>query len=635
MTTLGLTQQDEYKLLTGVESRYTDYSQIGPGMVEPSDILEPFRGAGRGLAKASGLVNEAAYPIVGVYTKMLDDMLGTDLTGFSYDTFVLGSRRLSQRLAPDPTTSGYVGQALNSLFDVGSSFTAGFAVGGPAGGAAVAGASTAYNSINEGREKGLDPTTNVGKAAIEGFSVALGARLPASIGGSVGKNMLMYGPGINVLQGVASRGLVSDWLRARGFDELADQYHAFDMQSIAVDAILGGLFGGLGARGTHPDHVDAALVAHENAHLELDTAPGVPKDPASRNAHTAAVVKATEDLLSGQPVKVEEVVRSAEFTEHPQSSKMTEVIVKALNDAGFGQVAKDIDKLKADLDARGLKTPEFDNDLTSPLASEAKALGKEPKKSPEKAKSKALTVAQENNTYRYVESDGSMGYGRNIGFPQPEGTPVEKLFSNFADNLKPEQIAEFRQKILERAMGHSQPPYKLAEIYTDTVKGFRKGYSLSITANPYKADAIGQMSGGKTLVTITRGGETVAAAGIRRGMIDSLAVSEKFKGKNIGADLLVWLQKNGIANIYEVPDRSPGFVKAQKKAIETLSGSVKPQETPSKLPESRLNEVPAEAPDGTQVTAAKAMEDVEAAIKKAENDSKAFDAAVKCFLGIE
>lgn len=614
MTTLGLTQQDEYKLLTGVESRYTDYSQLGPGMIEPSDILEPFRGAGRGLAKASGLVNEAAYPVVGVYTKMLDDMLGSDLTGFSYDTFVLGSRRLSQRLAPDPTTSGFVGQALNSLFDVGSSFTAGFLVGGPAGGAAVAGATTAYSSINEGREKGLDPTTNTVKAAIEGFSVALGARLPASIGGSVGKNMLMYGPGINVLQGVASRGLVSDWLRARGYDELADQYHAFDMQSIAVDAILGGLFGGLGARGTHPDHVDAALVAHENAHLELDTAPGVPKDPASRNAHTAAVVKATEDLLSGKPVKVEEMVRSAEFTEHPQAGKAIEVITKALNDAGYAKEAAEIADLQKRLNDLGINSPDIDN---------SEGITVMPTKSEMKKVSKTVRSEEASNPfdiYYHGTGDGKDSVVRGLGVHFTRDAAVANAFAS-----------SYKEGRVERVRIDIQNPLRIED------HGGHHSDAVGVVDSLIKAGAITAAWKGEQFykrLLVKKAKDPNSEAWFKE--------HETLHNKELER-VRKHLQKRGYDGIvYDNTTEGGGktYVAFSDQQVSKLDvpgaeKSFTPQEAPVKMDEARLNEVPAEAADGTQTTAAKAMKDVEDGIKKAENDSKAFDAAVKCFLGIE
>lgn len=625
MTTLGFTQEDENRLMSGVVSGYTDYESLAPGMVEPSDILEPARGLGRATAKTSGLIGGATYGLTKSYLQVLDHVLGTDLTGFSKDVLVDAPQRLNKSLAPDPYTSGFIGQLANSFFDVGGTFVAGTLAGGPAAGAALLGSSSAYSTTQEALNRGEDPITAIGHGAIEGTALAIGARLPASFGGNVLKNTLVYGPAINTVSGVAYRGLVSDWLKARGFDELSQEYKALDIQSLMVDAVIGGLFGAVGARFNKAADMDAALAAHENLHIEIDTAPGVPVDLKSRNAHTEAVVKATKDLLEDKQVDVEQVVKDAGFTEHPQGNKIVNALLKALDESGFKREAEEVQKLIAEVRARGLEIPEYDNNLTAPDTAVPQPPGTTTKKSVEKSKSGALKRAQEVNEFNY---DNGVGYGSSMGYPQKKGTPIAKLFSNFAD-LKEHQTVEaltkFRAAILERALGHQTGLDRSHGRVTDKVNGFRKGYTVEVTASAASKDV---------RVDVKRGKEVVAAVGIRRGMIDSIAVAEKYRGKNIGSDLLVWLHKNRIANVHEVPDRSPGFVMAQAKALGIIEGQLGPK-TPDVKPESRLNDIPAEAPDGSQTTATKALELVDEEVKKAENDSKGFDAAVNCFLGNE
>ena len=50
-------------------------------------------------------------------------------------------------------------------------------------------------------------------------------------------------------------------------------------------------------------------------------------------------------------------------------------------------------------------------------------------------------------------------------------------------------------------------------------------------------------------------------------MLDSIATAEAAKGRGIGADLLRYLDDQRLANIHEVPDRSPGFVNIQKQVL--------------------------------------------------------------------
>ena len=172
-----------------------------------------------------------------------------------------------------------------------------------------------------------------------------------------------------------------------------------------------------------------------------------------------------------------------------------------------------------------------------------------------------LRQAQANNNYtgrsdpRYKSQ-----YGRILGIPQPKDTPPEKLFSNFADTQK--FTPQFREAMFGRAL---KADFGAGE------------YAPLSTVIPYKdkAQFVIESSGkgaskGKTRVQIVQDGKPVAAARIENGMLDSIAVAEPAKGKNMGYDLLKFLHTNNIANVLEVPDRSPGFIKIQKRLAEEL-----------------------------------------------------------------
>jgi hypothetical protein len=172
-----------------------------------------------------------------------------------------------------------------------------------------------------------------------------------------------------------------------------------------------------------------------------------------------------------------------------------------------------------------------------------------------------LRQAQANNNYmgssdpRYKSQ-----YGRMLGVPQPKDTPPEKLFSNFADTEK--FTPQFREAMFGRALK------------TDFGAG---EYTPLSTVIPYKDQTqfVIESSGkgaskGKTRVQIVQDGKPIAAARIENGMLDSIAVTDLAKGKNIGYDLLKFLHTNNIANVLEVPDRSPGFIKIQKRLVQEL-----------------------------------------------------------------
>ncbi|TDN70393.1 PLxRFG domain-containing protein [Paraburkholderia sp. BL10I2N1] len=171
----------------------------------------------------------------------------------------------------------------------------------------------------------------------------------------------------------------------------------------------------------------------------------------------------------------------------------------------------------------------------------------------------ALAQAQKNNTF----AGQAPGAGRTVGRTQPKGTPVGKLFSNFADNVKDtlggktavQKQAEFRAQMFDRA--NADPK----QFTTDPVLTHTEDLGNGLTARVDAAKA------GNTRVQILDGDNVVGAAHIKRGMLDSIAVTEDARGRGIGADLLRYLDRNNIANIHEVPDRSPGFVKIQKQVL--------------------------------------------------------------------
>jgi hypothetical protein len=167
---------------------------------------------------------------------------------------------------------------------------------------------------------------------------------------------------------------------------------------------------------------------------------------------------------------------------------------------------------------------------------------------------KALKVAQESNTF--TRNSSGYGFGRLMGYPQEKGTPVDKLFSNFADNLKTESAKEqFRENMLKRASSFHPADRSKNNITSSFDFGSYQGI---LETNPRT---------GATKILVKDGKETVAAAKLDKGMLDSIAVNNEYKGNEIGKNLLKFIDDSNIGNIYEVPDRSPGFVSIQKKIL--------------------------------------------------------------------
>lgn len=309
-----------------------DVSQLGAGFFDGSLLAGP-KGLVRGLvaepARALNLALSAAPRAVDAVRG------GTEATDWWMERMVSrrsGPGRLSEELAADPYTTGMAGQVMHSFFDIGGQAL----TMGPAGVGVMKGTAKATDLV----DKGVDAGTALKVGIAQGATLALGVHLPMSLGlRSLGNSL--YGAGASAVPSMADRLMSHEILAKAGYHEQAAQYKWLDWQQIAIDAVLGVALGGLGtyvearqmkahdadvkraADTVRPADVDAALTANAARHMEIETAPGLPRDPAARSAHVAAVEKATEDLIAGRPVDVSGTgVLEAEFVPHPRRAEL-------------------------------------------------------------------------------------------------------------------------------------------------------------------------------------------------------------------------------------------------------------------------------------------------------------------------
>lgn len=171
----------------------------------------------------------------------------------------------------------------------------------------------------------------------------------------------------------------------------------------------------------------------------------------------------------------------------------------------------------------------------------------------------ALAKAAESNIFRYTPGDTSQGYGRRVGYPQEAGTPAEKLFSNFANETRtPEAQNLFRSQALDRAK--KAPAAFKNDPVSSASMPFGDGLTLTIDA----------ANSGVTRVMISDGEKIVAAARSHKGLLDSIAADKDYDG--VGFKLFKYLDDNKIANVWEVPDRSPGLVGMQQRLLKLREG---------------------------------------------------------------
>ncbi|MGP5331938.1 hypothetical protein [Pseudomonas helleri] len=223
---------------------------------------------------------------------------------------------LAERMRPDAATSGTAAQVLYGLGDAGSRFAFGLASGGMPVAALTAGTSMGEQRFTELKGQGVDTKTAAIAGAIEGSVIGVGAILPAARLLSAPVADLAVTAGANVGLGIAARGGVGSVLEKNGYAQQAQQYKALDATGLAVDGLLGGLFWGAGramTRGVSAGEVDAALTANNGLHHQHGTAPGAPTDARSSTAHQNALDQAIAQLSRGEPVNVGELVDGATF----------------------------------------------------------------------------------------------------------------------------------------------------------------------------------------------------------------------------------------------------------------------------------------------------------------------------------
>ncbi|HGC1436695.1 TPA: hypothetical protein ACIX29_004932 [Escherichia coli] len=337
------------------------------------------------VAKPDQLLWAGMDKIVSPIAQFVNENTSLNDTSVSY---IAEQRKLAEqqvkRLTPDAATTGTAGQVLYGLFDMGGQAVVGTTLGGPVGGAAAVTSLQGFSEFERLTAQGVDFRTAQEAGLVQGITAGAGTLIPMSLGLRAGDALaegvaaqlartgessvrraaatavratpdIAYAAGTNIAFGMAQRGLTAKTLRDGGYSEMANQYDVLDRQAIAIDAVLGVAFGGVGrfinSRGEStsapnfsPVDVDAALAANAAHHAEIDIAPGVPINVLSRNSHIQALRKAMSDVSQGRPVDVASIVESASFSEIPgRKSLLSQAVNEALSSVDDGVTARAIE----------------------------------------------------------------------------------------------------------------------------------------------------------------------------------------------------------------------------------------------------------------------------------------------------
>ncbi|EHQ7848068.1 TPA: hypothetical protein ACHF7I_004545 [Escherichia coli] len=337
------------------------------------------------VAKPDQLLWAGMDKIVSPIAQFINENTSLNDTSVSY---IAEQRKLAEqqvkRLTPDAATTGTAGQVLYGLFDMGGQAVVGTTLGGPVGGAAAVTSLQGFSEFERLTAQGVDFRAAQEAGLVQGITAGAGTLIPMSLGlragGALAEGVaaqlartgessvrraaatavratpdIAYAAGTNIAFGMAQRGLTAKTLRDGGYSEMANQYDVLDRQAIAIDAVLGVAFGGVGrfinSRGEStsapnfsPVDIDAALAANAAHHAEMDIAPGVPINVLSRNSHIQALRKAMSDVSQGRPVDVASIVESASFSEIPwRKSLLSQAVNEALSSVDDGVTARAIE----------------------------------------------------------------------------------------------------------------------------------------------------------------------------------------------------------------------------------------------------------------------------------------------------
>ncbi|MCV1401830.1 hypothetical protein MLU50_002540 [Escherichia coli] len=337
------------------------------------------------VAKPDQLLWAGMDKIVSPIAQFVNENTSINDTSVSY---IAEQRKLAEqqvkRLTPDAATTGTAGQVLYGLFDMGGQAVVGTTLGGPVGGAAAVTSLQGFSEFERLTAQGVDFRTAQEAGLVQGITAGAGTLIPMSLGlragGALAEGVaaqlartgessvrraaatavratpdIAYAAGTNIAFGMAQRGLTAKTLRDGGYSEMANQYDVLDRQAIAIDAVLGVAFGGVGrfinSRGEStsapnfsPVDIDAALAANAAHHAEIDIAPSVPINVLSRNSHIQALRKAMSDVSQGRPVDVASIVESASFSEIPgRKSLLSQAVNEALSSVDDGVTARAIE----------------------------------------------------------------------------------------------------------------------------------------------------------------------------------------------------------------------------------------------------------------------------------------------------
>lgn len=180
--------------------------------------------------------------------------------------------------------------------------------------------------LGEGEDlvrKGVDSGSAGKVAALQATGLGLGIWMPV-LGSTLAQRVLLGGAAFNTAQGIVTRGASGAVLAGT---PAAEDYKAFDPQSLTLDVLLGVAFGSLAhlspeqrthgaetwkrieewAKDIKPSEIDALATLREAQHMNADSLPGKPSDVADIGLHVDRMRAAIDQVLKDKPVQLSDL----------------------------------------------------------------------------------------------------------------------------------------------------------------------------------------------------------------------------------------------------------------------------------------------------------------------------------------
>jgi predicted GNAT family acetyltransferase len=184
--------------------------------------------------------------------------------------------------------------------------------------------------------QGVDANTAGTVGAINAAATGVGFYLPF-----LGKNLsqrMASGIAGNLVVNTGATAAQQQVLENTGNREIAEQYDPFDTTARTLDVLTGAVFGGLahmGAPRIKLSERDAILTANNAKNFQHDSAPGTPLDISSSVAHQNALTESLNQISRGEQVDVSSLVENAIFIQRTRGEDPAITLPENVADDGL------------------------------------------------------------------------------------------------------------------------------------------------------------------------------------------------------------------------------------------------------------------------------------------------------------